>query len=240
MTDERNLDKALDIVSKLIVGEEVTSGDNISLYEEYQSNSQVYDLVRNILKKMNLCIYEYEDGLYISAGENNRVFGYSNEELKKAFGVKLNKELFLCYFIIYNIMTEFYADTASGKFVEFTRVEDVINDVDRAVTGIMDMSGGIIMDEVVENSFKSVALLWDGLDTVGGGDEGIIRSARNSRKGYVKMVFNFLVSQELFMEAEGRYYPQKRFNALMENYFDDYKGRIYEILKKGDAIDAAD
>lgn len=240
MADEKNLDKALDIVTKLIVGEEITSKKNIALYEDYQTSSQVYDLVRSILKKMNLSLYEYEDGLYVGTGENNRIFGYTNEALKKELGVRLNKELFLCYFIIYHVMMEFYTDTTAGSFVEFTRIEDIIQDVDKTVSVIVDENMGILAEEEAE-SFKTVALLWDELDTTGSGEETVIRSAKNSKTGYVKLVFNFLVSQELFREAEGRYYPDNRFKALMENYFDDYKGRLHELMEqKGEEQDATD
>lgn len=82
MTD-RELDKALEIVSTLITGGEISKDTNTALYEEYQSNGEVYDIVVKMLKKMNISLYEYNYGLYICAGENNRVFGYSNEELKK-------------------------------------------------------------------------------------------------------------------------------------------------------------
>ena len=72
--ENRNLEKALDIVSKLITGEELTErGDNSSLYQEYNNNAEIYDIVHMSLKKLNLSIYEYNNGLYVSAGENNRV-----------------------------------------------------------------------------------------------------------------------------------------------------------------------
>ena len=44
--ENRNLEKALDIVSKLITGEELTErGDNSSLYQEYNNNAEIYDIV---------------------------------------------------------------------------------------------------------------------------------------------------------------------------------------------------
>ena len=104
--ENRNLDKALDIVSKLITGENVSErGENAALYQEYNNNAEVYDIVHMSLKKLNLNIYEYNNGLYVSAGDNNRVFGYSNEELRNVLGLRVNKELYLAYFIIYNIIT---------------------------------------------------------------------------------------------------------------------------------------
>ena len=99
--ENRNLEKALDIVSKLITGEELTErGDNSSLYQEYNNNAEIYDIVHMSLKKLNLSIYEYNNGLYVSAGENNRVFGYTNEELRKELGIKVNKDLYMAYFVM--------------------------------------------------------------------------------------------------------------------------------------------
>lgn len=36
------------------------------------------------------------------------------------------------------------------------------------------------------------------------------------------------------------YYPTNRFRALIENYFDEYKGRFTQILSKGEKNDATD
>ena len=53
----RNLEKALDIVSELIMGRAVDKkGDNAGLYQEYQNNSEVFDMVQLVLKKMNINI----------------------------------------------------------------------------------------------------------------------------------------------------------------------------------------
>lgn len=230
--EERSLDRALDITSKLIMGEEISKDTNIALYEEYNSNSQVYTCVHSILKKMNLDIYEFNYALYVSPGENNRIFGYTNEELRKELGLKVNKELFLCYYIIYNIIMEFYTDTTTYNYVEFVRLEDVIATVDGSVGSIVDLSKGIILDEVEENSFKQIALMWHDLQAMSVEESSDVRAARNSKSGYVKIVFNFLESQRLLTQVEGRYYPTDRFRALIENYFDNYKGRIHEILKE--------
>jgi len=224
----------------LIVGTAVSEkGENASLYQEYSSNSEVFDIVHMALKKMNLYVYEYNNSLFVSPGENNRIFGYSNEELKKEIGVKLNKELYLSYFIIYNAITEFYSDSNSYTYSEFVRIEDIIKTVDISISGIIDKSKGIILDEIEENSFKQIALVWDELPVTSMEDSTGIRAARNSKVGFVKIVFNFLTNQELFVEAQERYYPTDRFKALVENYFDDFKGRLGEIMSaRGEERDA--
>ena len=126
--ENRNLDKALDIVSKLITGENVSErGANAALYQEYNNNGEVYDIVHMSLKKMNIHMYEYANGLYVSAGENNRAFGYSNEELRREIGIRNNRELYLAYFVIYNVLTFFYQSSDSTAYSEFVRVEDIIS-----------------------------------------------------------------------------------------------------------------
>ncbi len=236
MTD--GLDKALDIVSALITGEEVRrDGENAGLYEAYALGTEVYDRVLTILKRLNLQVYEYKDALYLTAGEGNRLFGYTNEELKKEIGVRLNRELYLCYFIIYHIMTWFYKDSGNLVLSEYVKSEHVIRAVDHSLTAIVKDLKELSLNEVEENSFKEIAMVWEDMPLVQT-EDGQTRASRGSKMGFVKMVFNFLVSQELFLEAEARYYPKQRFFALMEHYFDEHKGRLYQIMRgEEDATD---
>lgn len=234
--DTRNIDKALEIATKLMIGEEIGKSKNASLYEEYTSNGEVYDLVMALLKKMNLSLYEYNYCLYVSPGENNHIFGYNNEELKREIGVRRNQELYLCYFIIYIVISRFYHDSANYTYVEYVKIEDIIRGVDSALSNISkDLV--MVLDEVEENSFKTIAALWEDMP-VSFEEEAAIRAARGSKSGFVKLVFNFLVAQGLMLETEGRYYPKERMKALLEQYFEEYKGRLHEIMK-GEQSNAA-
>lgn len=245
--ENRNIEKGMDIVSKLLAGEQVSeTGNNQSYYQEYNNNAEVYDFVHMALKKMNIKLYEYNNGLFISGGENNTAFGYSNEELKRTLGIRLNRELYLAYFVIYNIITEFYNDTTTSTYVDYVRVEDIIDNVDNAINGILDNRTGIVLDEVEDNSFKQIALSWEELPATSGAEQIGLRAARNSKVGFVKMVFNFCIFQNLLVENQGRFYATDRFRAMIENYFDDYHGRFAKILsealndkeeRSGDATD---
>lgn len=242
--DNRNLEKALEIFSSLITGEEIgrKNKDTASLYEEYSDNSQVYDMVTMMCKKMNLSLYEYKDTLYLSPGSGNRVFGYTNEELKKEIGIRVNRELYLCYFIMYGVITRFYTDTSSGTFTEYVRNEDIINAVDGMLSSVISKINLMSLDEVEENSFQAIAALWEELPLVISEEnakaKALVKAARGTKAGFVKLVFNFMEKQKLLVENEGRYYPADRLKALTENYFEQYKGRLYEIVK-GAAKDAA-
>ncbi len=225
------MEKALELFSKLITGEDVSSKENGDLYDEYNSNMEMYNIFNSMLDKLNLTLYQYKDALYITAGEKNKVFGYSNEELRKMLGLRVNKELYMCYFIIYNIITLFYKDSSSYSFQEFIKSEDVVKSVDSSLTSIISKLDGVAASELEENSFKAIALLWEELPLNHSNDlASSTRAYKGSRLGYIKITFNFLKEQNLFIEVEERYYANDRFKALIENYFEDFRGRLYEIM----------
>lgn len=228
--ESRNIEKALEISAKLAAGETVSEqGTNAALYQEYSTNPEVYDMVLLSLKKMELSVYEYNNSLFAAPKAHGSLFDYSNEALRRELGLRTNGELYLAYFIIYNIIMEFYTDTISATYAEFVRVEDIVRKVDDTTAGIVDKKNGFVLSEIEENSFRSLALSWDSLPaaTV---ELSELRAAKNSKSGFVKLVCNFLVSQQLLSDNQERYYPTDRFRAVVENYFDESRGRIMELL----------
>ncbi len=234
--DSRNMDKALELYAKLTMGEEVTRShpENGSLYEAYYQNAEVYEIFNQILKKLNLSIYEYKEALYLSAGEGNRVFGYTNEELKRLMGLRYNRELYLGYYIMYQLLLCFYQDSASYQIREYVRLEEIVKEVSGSLAAITADLGIYNMDEIEENSFKSIALLWEELPLVTGEEREQLRASRASQLGITKLICIFLISQGLFLEVKERYYPTDRMRALTEQYFEEYRGRIYELLERGE------
>ena len=236
--EERSLDKALDIYSALITGKEISRSnpDTRDMYEEYYANSAVYDITTKLMKKLNLNIYEYNESIYVTAGEGNRVFGYTNDDMKRQLGLRLNKELYMVYFIMYNSLLLFYQDSASYQVKEYIKPEDIMEQVGTYLSAITSDLSVYSMDELEEESFKAIALLWDELPVVTSDERDRNRASRASRMGYIKLTFNFLVEQKLFVSVEDRYYPTDRFKAIVENYFEEYKGKIYRVL--GGEMDA--
>ncbi|MBD5095904.1 MAG: hypothetical protein HDT40_02680 [Lachnospiraceae bacterium] len=230
--EEKSLEKALDIYSTLITGQEISrsNADTRELYEEYYGNQAVYDITNRLMKKLNLNVYEYEDSIYITAGDGNRIFGYTNDDMKRLLGLRVNKELYMAYFIMYNALLSFYQDSASYQVKEYVKLSDMLEQVSSYLSRITSDLSVYSMNELEEDSFKTIALLWDELPAVTSDDKDKNRASRASRIGYIKLTFNFLVAQKLFVEVEDRYYPTKRFKAIAENYFEEYKGRIYKVL----------
>ena len=114
------------------------------------------------------------------------------------------------------------------------KVEDIISSVEGSLTAVMDQLSSFVADEVEENSFKTIALLWSDLPVIANNEDlSTLKAARGSKTGFVKLVFNFLADQDLFFESNGKYYATDRFNALVQNYFEEYRGRLYEIVTQG-------
>lgn len=227
----------MDIYARLITGEDISrSGANGALYDDYYGNAEVYEIVGVILKKLNLSIYEYKESLFLSAGEGNRIFGYTNEELKKHIGVRYNRELYLCYFIMYEILLSFYSDSASYQFKEYIKLENIIEEVTKALSVFTKDIAVYDIEEEKQESFRTVALLWDELpaSTTEGQEE--IRASRASKASFVKLTLNFLVGEKLFVEVNRRYYPTERFQAVVEHYFEEYRGQIYDALSGRDIL----
>lgn len=221
----------MEIYARLITGEEISrNGANGSLYEDYYGNTEVYEIVGMLLKKLNLNLYEYKESLFLSAGDANRIFGYTNEELKRSMGLRYNRELYLCFFLIYEILLEFYTDSGSYQFREFIRIEDVMEEAGRALSVYTRDVSVYDLDQEKQESFRAVALLWDELPASTGEDQEELRASRASKSGFVKLTFNFLVGEKLFVEMNRRYYPTDRFRAIVEHYFEEYRGQIYEAL----------
>lgn len=234
----KNLEKAMDIYAKLVTGEDIKRGGaNGSLYDDYYGNAEVYEIVGIILKKLNLNIYEYKESLFLSAGEGNRIFGYTNEELKKTMGLRYNKELYLSYFIMYEILLSFYSDSASYQFKEYIKLEEVTSVITKALSVFTKDIAIYDMEEENQESFQAIALLWDELPASTGENQEEIKASRASKASFVKLTFNFLVNESLFVEVNKRYYPTERFQAIVEHYFEEYRGQIYDSLSNMRAED---
>ena len=144
--------------------------------------------------------------------------------------LRYNKELYLCYFIMYEILLSFYSDSASYQFKEYIRLEDVCDEITKALSVYTKDIAVYDTDNEQEQSFRTIALLWDELPASSNENQEEIRASRASKISFVKMTFNFLVGEKLFVEVNKRYYPTDRFKAIVEHYFEEYRGQIYDIL----------
>ena len=89
-----------------------------------------------------------------------------------------------------------------------------------------------VAEDHSENSFKSVAALWESLPPFLNEDRERNKASRGSRYGMTKLTFNFLIAEKLFVNVDDRFYPTDRMHALAENYFEENRSLIREYLEQ--------
>ncbi len=232
--EEKVLSKAMDIFSMLMSGEEIAKNRPATseLYQIYYSNAEVYDLVTKLLARLNMSVYEYNETLFVTAGDGNKVFGYTNDDLKRIMGLRKNRELYLVYFIMYQALLFFYTDSATYQVRDYLRLEELLDAVSHAADRIVKENEVFNQTSREQEGFRSVALLWHELPLMVNEDKDRNKASRGSRLGFVKLTMNFLQGEKLFLTAEDRFYPTDRFRALAEGYFEDDKGRIRQLLSE--------
>ena len=101
MTYKEQLQSALRITNLLLQNKPIGIISEYDLYTLYISDMTVQELVYTILESYGVTLIEYKKSLYVSPGIDNVLFGYKNEELRNMMNLETNKELYLCYFIMY-------------------------------------------------------------------------------------------------------------------------------------------
>lgn len=230
---DKNIERALDIYSVLATGKSISAKDKETeeLYNIFYSESEIYDLVVGMLKRLNLKLYEYNEAIFVTAGSGNRVFGYTNDDLKKMLGLRLNKELYLVYIISYELLLQFYKTSDTYQVKDYIRVDELIEKIGNEL-GRISKGSYVVSDEEEGESLKSVAYLWDGLPPMISEDKDRNKASRGSRLGFVKLTLNLLVSEGIVTVIDDRIYPTDRFHAIAENYFEDNGSAIYDALSR--------
>lgn len=231
---EKSMEKALDIYSVLATGRSLSASDKetAELYNAFYSDSEVYDITTGLLSRLNLKLYEYNESLFVTAGSGNKVFGYTNDDLKKILNLRLNKELFLVYFIMYVALLQFYKASDTYQIKEYIRTDELLEAVTQEMGRISGSTDVYSDDDLNDSSFKAVSLLWDSLPPMISEDKDRTKASRGSRVGYVKLTSNFLVSEGLFLQVDDRLYPTDRLHAIAENYFEDNGSVIRDALMR--------
>ena len=132
---------------------------------------------------------------------------------------------------MYQALLFFYTDSATYQVKEYLRQEELLQLVSQAADAIVRENEVFNQTTKEMEGFRSVALLWHELPLMVNEDRDRNKASRGSRMGYVKLTMNFLQGEKLFLATEDRYYPTDRFRALAEGYFEDDKGRIYQLLQ---------
>lgn len=222
MTYKEQLQSALQITNQLLQNKTINLTSQYELYELYVSNLNIQEMVYTILESYGLTLIEYKKALYVSPGIDNKLFGYKNEELRNMMNLDNNKELYLCYFIMYTVMTLFYKENAYSTYKDYITSTEV---VDRVTATLEAMSLEECMEEE-EYAFSALRAFWEDLSQMSLHQaEENLESLRRTQSQFffVTRSIHFLVGQGLLIknEKERSFMPSEKFKALIAHYFDD-------------------
>jgi hypothetical protein len=230
----KSVEKAFGIFFELLKNGELTIKDQRDLFEAYVEDTEVYEIIRDIIEKhSDTSIIKTEDTLYITPGIHNRVFGYSNEEMRKRMGLSNNLELYTVYFVILNIIAMFYSgegyDMKYRQYITAMELEGFITEKARLISQLNLREP----EEELTYNFHKMAEKW--LDMPEYDDNiKILSASRNTRLGFIAKACRFLEEENLArFHDEREIYTTPKMDKMVTGFYTSTsrKEKIMEILE---------
>ncbi len=230
MEMDENLDVALEIINTLIQNKEISKGKNVSLYQKYVNSSDIGNLADKIAEKMGFDIYRMDNTLNLCVMLDNKIFGYTNEELKKKIKmINKNEDIYLMYFIILTILTCFYRESGLNSPRSYLNLSELLETIEIKFQSLVKED---IEKTSRENEYNFVDIknVWERLQDA---REDIAVGGKNDKISFVKLVLHFLEEEKLINFNEERQIISitKRFKAIVYFYFENNKENKNKLLE---------
>ena len=230
MEMDENLDVALEIINTLIQNKEISKEKNLSLYQKYVNSSEIGNLSDKIAEKMGFDIYRMDNTLNLCVMLDNKIFGYTNEELKKKIKmINKNEEIYLMYFIILTILTCFYRESGLNSPRSYLNLSELLETIEIKFQSLVKED---IEKTSRENEYNFVDIknVWERLQDA---REDIAVGGKNDKISFVKLVLHFLEEEKLINFNEERQIISitKRFKAIVYFYFENNKENKNKLLE---------
>jgi len=216
-----SLNIALEIINTLLQNKEIKKSENTELYQQYVGNDEVESLCDMIAEKMGFNIYRLDNTLNLCVMIENKVFGYSNEDLKKKIKIlNKNEDIYLMYFIILTIITCFYRESGLNSPRSYLGLDELIETINIKFQSLVKEDIEKISEEN-EYNFRDA--------------REDINSGKNDKISFVKLVLNFMQEENLiFFDEERRIISiTTRFKSIVYFYFEyskENKNRLLEYV----------
>ena len=230
MEIDENLDIALEIINTLIQNKEISKEKNLSLYQKYIASSEIGNLTDKIAEKMGFNIYRMDNTLNLCVMLDNKIFGYTNEELKKKIKIlNKNEDIYLMYFIILTILTSFYRESGLNSPRSYLSLSDLLETIEIKFQSLVKEDIEKTSKEN-EYNFMDIKNVWERLQDA---REDISLGGKNDKISFVKLVLNFLEEEKLINFNEERQIISltTRFKAIVYFYFENSKDNKNKLLK---------
>ena len=230
MEMDENLDVALEIINTLIQNKEISKEKNVSLYQKYVNSSDIGNLADKIAEKMGFDIYRMDNTLNLCVMLDNKIFGYTNEELKKKIKmINKNEDIYLMYFIILTILTCFYRESGLNSPRSYLNLSELLETIEIKFQSLVKEDIERTSREN-EYNFVDIKNVWERLQDA---REDIAVGGKNDKISFVKLVLHFLEEEKLINFNEERQIISitKRFKAIVYFYFENNKENKNKLLE---------
>lgn len=218
------LDDALSILKALLQGDEVSRSRNTSLYEKYRYSTDIEELLFHIAGKLELRIYSGNERLFICPEVGSRLFGWSNEEIRKRIPyVSNNSELHMGYFIIMTLITMFYREAYPETSVAYIKIGELVENVSKRLETLVKIEDLEKVSSEIQFDFADICKVWQRLPDAREGISG----GKNDKIAFVETICGFLDREKLIvLDMNLRIiYPTDRFKTIIWNYYEDRDNR---------------
>ena len=229
ISNKAALEKALELFKTLLTKQEISREDDRELYEDYLYNSEVEEILNLMAERLELDIYSYNEKVFLTPGVNNKLFGYTHEDLRKALPyVTRNSELYMAYFIILVIITLFYKQSGADTGRGYVNITEVVESATRKLDALVEVENLETVSSEFSFNFADIAKLWGSKSFAKQTKFGEISNlASTTKMGFVHGVCNFLQSHKIIklVEDQGLIVPTNRFKGIIYNFFEDKENK---------------
>lgn len=222
-----SIEKAFAILAELFKKGYIDKrNDDVDLTEAL-ADFEVERVLQSFMNQFQTILVQTEDKLYLLPQPFQGVLSYTNEELRSAFRVTNNRQLYTCFFCIISLLAMFYNGsgyhTKTRDFIQKAELREFVNQ--RVAT----FSNRDDLEELSENtgiSFADVVAEWDTLVDF---DENK-RTAKTCKSGYINTVCDYLEAQELVVaehinddgyDSNADIYTTPKLDELIRVYYSD-------------------
>lgn len=235
MYSKESVERAIQLFILLLEKGETDEKDR-DLVFAYKEDPTAQEIVSQMIEKQaGIKILHVGDKLYVTPTIDNKVFGYSNEELRVKMGLRndnvaVGLKLYLAHFIILATLSMFYnSDDLNTKVRQYVPIEEL----EKYVTEKLQMLGtgdyGKYLSAEHDFNFHSVAEYWLSMPAF---DETLTnqRMGHKSRVSYLLKVWAFLEEEGLAKVAvDSELHPTDKLDHMVRKYYAHQK-RKDELL----------
>ena len=184
------------------------------LFEEYEKNPSVREILNQQGKAADSEIVRYQDTIYLIPLEDNHFLGYTRTELKRELckSNAVNEDYYLSQFVILLILVHFYdGEGSDSRISEYLIFDDLQEQVSK------QLQMGAEREKDVDEAEREInfSKLLEHYEALKSEDE--LSWKRSTKEGFIKRILIFLERQGLliFIEEDRMIKPSEKLDRFM-------------------------